>query len=234
MFYNNFKVAAIWHVQCDKWMGLKQFLNNSDKYVRELCIRHWKSSEYHTVNRSGRHFLNSTTWAHFYSNLQRKHCVLTWNDWAGQSGDALHPGHIVVIKIVVAGCIELRSITEQLPQLGSDRHVVYDLSLKTMVKVVVLQSAIPQHANTVWRKRVRHWLNYLNWYKYYCTLKWHLRDPLWLADKSSLMLFLHRMVQHNIGGDRLLDSREVWGLKDGLDDSGIDGEDGKNDTGQKD
>lgn len=34
--------------------------------------------------------------------------------------------------------------------------------------------------------------------------------------------------------DRNVNSREIWWLKDGLDDSGVDGEDGKNDTRQED
>lgn len=67
----------------------------------------------------------------------------TWNDSADQSGDALHARHIIVGKIVVAGGIELRPVTEQLPQFGGDCHVIYNLHLKTTVEVVVLQSAIP-------------------------------------------------------------------------------------------
>lgn len=74
----------------------------------------------------------------------------------GQSRDALHKCNIVVYKIFVAGGIELGSITEQLPQLASDCLVPYNHSLKAKVKLMVLQNAITQDANSEWEKRGRH------------------------------------------------------------------------------
>lgn len=69
---------------------------------------------------------------------KQKRSAPTWNDSADQSRDALQLGHIVVDKILVACGIELRSIAEEVPQLGSDRYVVYNLNLITLVKLVVL------------------------------------------------------------------------------------------------
>lgn len=50
----------------------------------------------------------------------------------------MHLSHIVVVKVFVAGGVELNAFTEELPQLGGDRHVIDDLSLKTLVKLLVL------------------------------------------------------------------------------------------------
>lgn len=97
------------------------------------------------------------TWYYLTKNTNRnnfqKHCqwIPTWDDSTFQSGDSLHERHVVVGKIVTAGGIEFRAIAEQQPQFCCNSHIIDDFSLQTTVKVMVLQSAVPQHANTVWR-----------------------------------------------------------------------------------
>lgn len=58
---------------------------------------------------------------------KRKQYFLTCDDSTDQPRDALHLSDIVVLKVCVAGGVELRTFAELLPQSSGDRHVVYDL-----------------------------------------------------------------------------------------------------------
>lgn len=73
---------------------------------------------------------------------------LTWNNSAGESGDALNLCDIIESEVFVTAGVELRPFTEERPELCGHRHVVYDVCFQALVKVVVLKRTVAQQTDS--------------------------------------------------------------------------------------
>lgn len=111
------------------------------------------------------------------------------------------------------------------PLQKSDHSWVVTVMLSTM--------SVFRHVSKSWFCRVR--------FPNMQTLCGGQRDTGWTSSNETLisvssvqLLFNEAEHRHMDRAHCKPDSREVWWLKDGLDDSSVDGEDGQDDTGQED